>query len=423
MVISPYRPVVQGLGARNAKVGIFFSRRSVKNEEHPYRYFDGEKIVAFNTNYDMPLLAGSSLNRKNGKRKNVAEVVEAKQASMFQEVEKQSEPAQLHSVEADLSAVGGILAGSKKLPVHRIRMLSAKSKDKIRGKTRAFFACRGKTSTFVTLTFISGVSDRQGILMLNKFLTQLRKDQGPFEYLWVAERQTKNKKFTDNIHFHLIIDRRLSIVRYNSLWLLQQYNAGLKGWSHLLHRYLNIEEVRLMHEETMVWVRRYRLAKHWGAEILQDIEERIHAVKVGRYLNPFNIKKINTLDALSGYLTKYVTKNKGQFNCSTWRCSRGVSNMFTKRLVSLELWEEAANPEVNFAINKETGELYEARTVAPAHGFCLIRYILNKKYFSQYTKLIDQVNDWILRRDFIPDVERLSVNEYISRIHNAVGWN
>lgn len=398
-------------------------RRCAPNEVHPYRYFDGEKIVSFNTHYPMPLLAGSSLNRKNGKGKKISEVSKAKQTALFEEMAQQSDAAQLCSVETELPADSGNVAGSKKLSAYRVRLLSAKSKDKIRGKTRAFFAVKGKASTFVTLTFISKVSDRQGISMLNKFLTQLRKDHGNFDYIWVAERQTNNKKFPDNIHFHLIIDRRLSLVRYNSLWLFQQYNAGLKGWSNKLYRYLDIEEVRLMHEETMLWVRRYRLAKHWGDEILQYIEAKIHEVKCGRFLNPFNIKKINNVDALSGYLTKYVTKNKGQFACATWRCSRGVSSLFTKRLVSLELWGQAGSAEINYAVNKDTGELYEARTVAPAHGFCLIRYILNKKYFSQYTKLIDKVNEWILKRDFIPDIERLSLDEYVSRIHNAVGWS
>lgn len=399
------------------------SWRTPPNERQPYRYFDGEKVVAFRSAYDLPALAGSSLNRKNAKRKEVLPGEEKKQGSLFEALYAQSEFAQLCGIEAGLPNDPGGMAGSKKLPSYGVRLLSAKSKDRIRGKTRALFAARGKSCTFVTLTFISAVTDRQGISMLNKFLTAIRKEQGDFNYLWVAERQTKNVSFKDNIHFHIIIDRRLSVVRYNSLWLLQQYNAGLRGYSRLLQRHLTIEEVRLMHDETMLWVRRYRMAKAWGDDILSVLEEKIHAVKVGRFLNPFNIKKVRTLEGLGAYLTKYVTKNKDSFQCSVWRCSRGVSRMFTKRLVSLELWEEAGDVKKNFAINESTGELFEAKTVCPPHGFCLIRYIFNKKYFSQYTRIIDVVNDWILKGDFVPCVDRISFDEYLSRIHNAVGYN
>src|SRR5437899_1723833 len=84
-----------------------------------------------------------------------------------------------------------------------LRSMSSRTKSKIRKKLFAF-AQLYKRLTFVTLTFVNKVDDRKAIEILRKFLDNIKKNKKDFQYLWVAERQTQNKVFEDNIHFHLL---------------------------------------------------------------------------------------------------------------------------------------------------------------------------------------------------------------------------
>ncbi|MCM4172631.1 hypothetical protein DHD32_14155 [Arenibacter sp. TNZ] len=61
--------------------------------------------------------------------------------------------------------------------------------------------------SFVTLTFLNKVEDKQGIDVLRKFLDNVKKRDNKFEYVWVAERQTKNTEFEGNIHFHIVSNK------------------------------------------------------------------------------------------------------------------------------------------------------------------------------------------------------------------------
>lgn len=425
------------------------ARKTEKNRPTPYRYFNGERMVSFFCPHNLYEFSGSSINRHidakaKSKTENLPEAmpetVHAGAPGKLDDV--------LHSIETGEHEDTGNLAGGDDGKKYALRMLSARSKQKIREKTGAFFRARGKNSTFITLSFIEAVDDRRAISLLNKFFTQVRKDYGDFEYIWVIERQQENEKFKDNPHFHIIIDRRLSVTRYNSLWVMQQYNEGMRGYSKKLGRVLHYDEVKMMHDETMKLIREFRAADKAAAaagkrkdfkektkmqKLCAQIEEKIHAVKLGRFLNPFDIKKVRTLDGLSCYLTKYVTKNKSEFACSTWRCSRGVSALFTKMQTSYDLWK-AAGSEINSVVNEETGEyrcgeyieVYAPKVdpvtkekVIEKTGYpvATMIYIYNKKYFSQYMKVLDKLNQWVLN-GFVPDFRRLEHDEYMRRTHN-----
>ena len=60
------------------------------------------------------------------------------------------------------------------------RCMSSRTKSKIRAKTIAFSKLYKKLS-FMTLTFVNEVSDEQGVLMLRKFLDNMKKRKKDFQ--------------------------------------------------------------------------------------------------------------------------------------------------------------------------------------------------------------------------------------------------
>ena len=86
------------------------------------------------------------------------------------------------------------------------RSLSRRSKQKIRKKITCFARCYKRLS-FVTLTFLNKVSDDQAVDLLRKFVDNAKKRSDDFQYVWVAERQTKNDAFKGNVHFHMITNK------------------------------------------------------------------------------------------------------------------------------------------------------------------------------------------------------------------------
>lgn len=249
-----------------------------------------------------------------------------------------------------------------------LRVLSVRSKAKIRDKATAFFRAAGKKERiFCTLTFIQQCGDRKAVEILNKFLTVIRAESKSFQYLWVAERQMENQ---GNIHFHLIINRRLEIRRFNSLWVLQQYNAGLR----------------------------------YGFITPAEIASRVADETIHEILNPVDVKKIHTIGTLSNYLTKYITKGNngeksGGFLCSAWHCSRGVSKIFTSAVVSRSTFA-ATESFINTRVNKTTGEIFTGipkENGDPNAGrLYVVRWIVNKPYFLQFMREMEALNNWIL---------------------------
>lgn len=244
------------------------------------------------------------------------------------------------------------------LPIH---VLSARSRGKIKDKATAFFRASTGNRVFCTLTFVATVDDRTGVSILNKFLTSARKSFPKLQYFWVAERQDNG-----NIHFHIILNKRLPVRRWNALWVLAQYNSGLVGCDKFGDR-VSREEILMRFEN-----------------------DTIHKV-----FNPLDIKKVKSISGLSGYLTKYITKQKKTpFCCLPWHCSRRVSRMFTRATVgpSAFAYMKSFN---NYRVDKQTGECFEPVMGKP-HPYYVVVYAANKSAPLRYLKEMEQINKWIL---------------------------
>lgn len=250
---------------------------------------------------------------------------------------------------------------------YRVHMLSTRSRGKIKDKATAFFRSCPGSRVFATLTFVAAVDDRTGITILNKFLTSLRKKFSNIQYFWVAERQTKNPDTPNNIHFHMILNKRLPVNVFNSLWVLQQYNAGLVGKD-----------------------------KYGNVITKADIQARYKAGTVGKVLNPLDVKKIGgDVYKLSSYLTKYITKQKKDepFGCAVWHCSRRVSRLFTRAVVGPSAFAYLKSFS-NYRVDKKTGECWPA--VEQKGPYHVIIYVNDKKAPLRYLKEMEQINKWIM---------------------------
>lgn len=165
----------------------------------------------------------------------------------------------------------------------KLRLMSRRTKQKIRKKITCFARTQKKLS-FVTLTFLNKVSDEQAVIILRKFIDNVKKRSEDFQYVWVVERQTKNTTFKGNAHFHMITNKYWKIEKWWNYWLDLQIKNGIKP-----------------REENF------------------------------RPSSAFDVKQLNTnnIRRISSYVTKYVTKNNAKFNCQVWNCSRKVSELYT----------------------------------------------------------------------------------------------
>jgi hypothetical protein len=165
----------------------------------------------------------------------------------------------------------------------RWRSLSSRTKSKIKKKMQAFAGIYKKLS-FVTLTFVNQVDDELAVIILGKFLENIKKQDKDFEFLWVAERQTKNEVFKNNIHFHL-----------------------------MTNKYWDIDKAR----------------KYWRA--LQEKHGVVPREERFKSTSTFDARGIvsRNVRSMSAYLTKYVTKNADKFLCQPWNCSKKVSWLYT----------------------------------------------------------------------------------------------
>jgi hypothetical protein len=172
----------------------------------------------------------------------------------------------------------------------KLRSMSPRTKSKIRRKLIAFAQLQQKL-TFLTLTFCNEVEDSKAVQVLANFLENVSKSKPNFQYLWVAEKQSKNKVFENNIHFHIISNQTFKIEKWWSYWLDLQ-------------------------------------AKH-------GITPRDENYKPS---SAFDIKAVrgSNIKGVVNYLTKYVTKNASQFSCQVWNCSKGISQLYTDFYTGIE---------------------------------------------------------------------------------------
>lgn len=165
----------------------------------------------------------------------------------------------------------------------KLRTMSQRTRSKIRKKIISFSGVVNKLS-FVTLTFCNQVEDKVAVKILANFLNNVKKLSKDFQYLWVAEKQSKNIVFKDNIHFHLITNKYWEIGKWWQYWLDLQARSGIKPTD-----------------------------ENYKPSSAFDVKQ----------INSTNIKSV------CNYLTKYVTKNVSKFDCQVWNCSKKISRLYT----------------------------------------------------------------------------------------------
>jgi len=348
------------------------------------------------------LLNGHPIVEWDGKRQYFAALAETVRAKLIQGDREFAVRLALW-----LSASVRKLSRSVSYGVH---LLSARSRGKIRDKATAFFRSCPGDRIFGTFTFISEVDDQTGVSILNKFLTQARKKFPTLQYFWVAERQKGDRNDgrgverepTGNIHFHMILNKRLDIGRWNALWVLSQYNAGLRGHDQF-GREISLETLQDL----------YRLDQKEGFCGARSKDGRKKISRIQAVLNPLDIKKVRDISKLSSYLTKYITKQEinEPYGCAAWHCSRRVSRMFTRQAVGPSAFAYMKSFE-NWGIDKTTGELWGKPQEYRPCAFAVVVPALNKAAPLRYLRRMEEINKWVLAGHEI-EIPKLSDERYI----------
>lgn len=225
-----------------------------------------------------------------------------------------------------------------KKKVEKLRSMSPRTKSKIRKKLIAFARVH-KNLSFLTLTFVNKIEEKQAIKVLHKFLDNCVKRSKDFQYLWVAEKQTENETFKDNIHFHVITNKFWDIKKWWKYWIDLQAKFGIKA---------------------------------------RDENFKPSSAFDVRHVSSNNIKGV------VNYMTKYVTKNVSQFACQVWNCSKKVSRLYTDSYSGIEFVNEFKRLEAAGQLGGKV-QTYQKE-------FCNINIIpLNRTTINFYHK-IDNMN-------------------------------
>lgn len=200
----------------------------------------------------------------------------------------------------------------------------------------------------LTISFPPAVDQHAGMQALNTFLTAVRGIIG--QYLWVSEFQKNG-----TIHYHLLILKRVNIVKVNRAMrvvLCNMVRAGVIKYSlHAMKRYQGI-----------------------------DLAKNRQTRQVTNFCNPKSRK------ALMGYITKYVTKNNGSFLHAAWGCSRAFSAIFTGLTCSI-----AEFKRMNWMVNM-------LRTPAIENEwFKFYPWLSNTGPPVKFTNFLNEVNAYILQ--------------------------
>jgi hypothetical protein len=155
---------------------------------------------------------------------------------------------------------------------------------------------------FWTVTFPTQTPDDECFVLMNRWLTRLRKEFSLKSYLWVAERQ-EGKRLTDTtklatntIHFHIAIHQWICIKKAN--------------------KYMRAAIMTSIKNRTINWTN--EAAKNYnGVDIAKDRTSK----------RVINFASNNKSRSLANYLTKYISKNTSTFSHLAWHCSRDYSNL------------------------------------------------------------------------------------------------
>jgi len=322
---------------------------------------------------------GSSILRKKTVKPELSEIqeIQKKTSKQICKSERRQKNSPLHELEKSYS---------KQLLESYERQLSYRTKIKIQEKILALYAASNKKFSMITLTMIADCTDRKAVKVLNNFFTSVKKKYGNFNYLWVAERQKNGR-----IHFHIVANCKFQIQYINSLWISQQIENSIVNSSAV-----------------------YELNKDYGYTFKQLLKLGYSGWSIAqKYLNPVDVKKIYDIRGVSAYVAKYVTKNKTTFvGINVWHSSRTVSKIFTKQLISLDVFERTQDKKINSIYSKKNNKLYEVKTFI--HQYGIINNILNKNYFNKNLKELNLLNSWIINNVEIDQGCKISEFDYRS---------
>lgn len=219
----------------------------------------------------------------------------------------------------------------------RENRLSPRSRMKIRAKIHALTGVLDHV-VFLTLTFQNKVEDREGVEVLKTFLNNVRKRKPEFEYLWVAEKQSQNKKFKDNLHFHLVTNVYWDIKRWWTYWVEVQEKHGI------------------LREEG-----------------------------VNMATSAFNVKKVKASETkkIGGYIAGYLSKSEDTFDSLVWNCSKRISRLYTSFY--------SGPGFLNNLKKLEESGLLEGKVTTVSKEFCnILFYPINRVTSRFYEKLHEQ---------------------------------
>lgn len=178
---------------------------------------------------------------------------------------------------------------------------------------------------FVTLTLCANQkhSDlclkRQALMM---FVKEIQRRVGGFSYVWKAERQ-KN----ENIHFHLLINKKVNYVLIRKVWNNVMNNLGyLQEYKEKMQKLTQKEYIL----QRMQFAKKYKQKRFFTK---YDINEYKKAYKKGKkegWSNPntTDIHSLRFIKNVEAYICKYMQKdNSDKIQGRYWGCSDDLHNV------------------------------------------------------------------------------------------------
>jgi len=229
---------------------------------------------------------------------------------------------------------------------HRIRYRVNKSKVRKRAIAFSRLKKSRKNFYFYTITFPSQLPDNQCFECLNIALTRLRKEKYIQDYLWVTERQKNG-----TLHFHMLTNDYFSVRTLNNFVKASLiYKLNRKEFSYDRTKIENYNGVDIMKNRT-----------------------------TGKVIN---LAKQKDNKLIISYITKYITKNEGEFSRLPFHSSHTISKLTNKYLIDQYeaqiIWD-------NHQAHNQNPKKWETE-------YCTIVFFSNNVDEEIFTK-IDELNE------------------------------
>ena len=151
---------------------------------------------------------------------------------------------------------------------------------------------------FYTITFPVSISYDSAYRILNSTLTSIRSRIKEFNYLWIAEKQKNG-----TIHFHIASFKFIKVRIVNEL-----VKKSIKN------------EIRNGHLDWSI----HNANRYNGVDIGKNRDTRV----------AINFAQQEKANAISKYITKYISKSKEKFPRKAWSCSNDLAIIATSIRVS-----------------------------------------------------------------------------------------